>query len=90
MEKKENLMPYVLSIERIALKEGIQQGMQKEVQRLLIQILNIKFDKIPDNLMEKINSITDTDTLEMLHHHAVLCDSIEDFESYLNNIVKET
>jgi len=41
---------------------------------------------MPYNLIKKINSITDTDTLEMLHHHAVLCNSIEDFESNLNNI----
>jgi hypothetical protein len=83
-------MPYVLSIERIALKEGyekgIQDGMQQEIQRLLLQTLNIKFEKIPENLIEKINKITDTETLEMLHRHAVLCNSIGDFESKLNNI----
>lgn len=88
-----DIMPYVLSIERIALKEGIQQGMQQgmqqEVQRLLIQILNIRFEKIPNDLIGKINSITDTDTLEMLHHHAVLCNSIEDFESYLTSTDKK-
>ena len=80
--EEEKLMPYVLSIERTALKEGYEQGMQ----RLLLQTLNIKFERIPKNMMDKINSISNTETLEMLHRHAVLCDSIEDFESKLNKI----
>ena len=83
-------MPYVLSIKRMALKEGyeqgMQQGMQQEIQRLLLQTLNIKFEKIPKSVVKKINSITDNETLEMLHRHAVLCNSIEDFENKLNAI----
>jgi hypothetical protein len=81
-----NLMPYVLSIERIALKEGIEQGMQQEGQRLLIQTLNIKFEAIPVSLIDKINSISNTETLEMLHRHAVLCSSLEDFKKKLNSL----
>ncbi|MDQ1327143.1 MAG: hypothetical protein QG641_423, partial [Candidatus Poribacteria bacterium] len=83
--EEENLMPYVLSIERTALQEGMQQ----EVRRLLLQILKIKFETISVNLIERVNSIADTDTLEILHHHAVLCNSIEDFESKLNNVVSK-
>jgi hypothetical protein len=89
-----NLMPYVLSIERIALKEGyekgiqdgMQQGVQQESQRLLIQTLNIKFEAIPVSLIDKINSINSTETLEMLHRHAVLCNSLEDFKKNLNSL----
>ncbi|MEK7396775.1 MAG: hypothetical protein AAB116_07540, partial [Candidatus Poribacteria bacterium] len=79
---EENLMPYVLSIERIAFKEG----MQEEGQRLLIQTLNIKFEAIPVSLIDKINSINNTETLEMLHRHAVLCNSLEDFKKKLNSL----
>ncbi len=50
-------MPYVLIIERIAHKEGIKQGMEREGQRLLIQTLNIKFEAIPTSLINKINSM---------------------------------
>ena len=74
----------------MALKEGyeqgIEQGMKQEIHRLLLQTLNIKFEKIPKSIIKKINSITDTETLETLHRHAVLCNSIEDFESKLNAI----
>jgi len=37
--------------------------------------------------MEKDINVTDTDTLGMLHHHAVLCNSIEDFEKKSNEAV---
>ena len=63
--------------------------MQQEVRRLLLQILKIKFETISVSLIDRVNSIADTDTLEMLHHHAVLCNSIEDFESKLNNVVSK-
>jgi len=90
-------MPYLTSLEQTAMKKGMQQGVQQgmqqgtqqEAQRLLTQIINIKFKNISESLMEKINDITDTDTLEILHHHAVLCNSIEDFESKLNDIIFE-
>jgi hypothetical protein len=64
----------------------MKQGRQQEIHRLLLQILNIKFEKIPKNIIKKINSISNTETLEMLHRHAVLCNSIDDFEDKLNKI----
>jgi len=82
-------MPYLTSLEQTAMKKGMQQGTQKEAQRLLTQIINIKFKSVSENLIEKINDITDTDTLEILHHQAILCNSKEDFESKLNNIISK-
>jgi len=96
-----NFMPYVLSIERIAQKEGfekgmqeglqqgLQQGIQRETKRLLIQALNIKFEKIPEDLIEKINNITNVEALEALHRYAILCDSIEKFENEMNSIISK-
>ena len=82
-------MPYLSSFERMAIKRGLEQGMQQEVQRLLLQILKIKFETVHKNLIDKVNSITDTDILEMLHHYAVLCNSIADFESKPNDVVSK-
>jgi len=82
-------MPYLSSFERMAIKRGLEQGMQQEVQRLLFQILKIKFETVHKNLIDKVNSITDTDILEMLHHYAVLCNSIADFESKPNDVVSK-
>jgi len=63
--------------------------MQQEVLRLLIQILNIKFKEISTNIIKKLENITDTYILEILHSHAVLCNSIEDFEKKMNDIVSK-
>ncbi|MDQ1327040.1 MAG: hypothetical protein QG641_320, partial [Candidatus Poribacteria bacterium] len=80
-------MPYLSSFEQMAIKRGMEEGKQQEVLCLLIQILNIKFKEIPRNIIEKLEKITDTYVLEILHSHAVLCDSIEDFEKKTNDIV---
>jgi|WetSurMetagenome_2_1015567.scaffolds.fasta_scaffold454811_2 hypothetical protein len=86
-------MPYISTFEQMAIKkgqeEGRQEGMQQEVLRLLIQILIIKFKEIPKNIIERLENITDTEVLELLHSHAVLCDSIEDFKKIMNDIDKK-
>jgi hypothetical protein len=90
-------MPYISTFEQMAIRkgqeegrqEGKQEGMQQEVLRLLTQILIIKFKEIPSNIIERLENITDTEVLELLHSHAVLCDSIEDFEKIMNDIDKK-
>jgi hypothetical protein len=86
-------MPYISTFEQMAIKkgqeEGRQEGMQQEVLRLLMQILIIKFKEIPKNIIERLENITDTEVLELLHSHAILCNSIEDFEKIMNDIDKK-
>lgn len=90
-------MPYISSIERIAieqglekgLKQGLQQGLQQGIRRSLMQVLNIRFKLIPEDVISKINNITNTETLETLHSQAVVCDSIDEFKERLNNSISE-
>jgi predicted transposase YdaD len=81
-------MPYISTFEQMAMKkgmeegkqQGIQEGMQQEVLRLLVQILNIKFKEISESIIKQLENINDKYVLELLHSHAILCNSIEDFE----------
>jgi flagellar biosynthesis/type III secretory pathway protein FliH len=94
-------MPYISTFEQMAMKKGMeegkqqgiqegrQEGMQQEVLRLLVQILNIKFKEISESIIKQLENINDKYVLELLHSHAILCNSIEDFEKKMNDIVSK-
>ncbi len=54
--EEEYQMPYVTGIERIALKKGMQQGMQKGEAQLFSRLLALKFGPIPEDKQRLIES----------------------------------
>jgi len=81
--EEEKKMPYVLSIERIAVEKGVEQGIRKS----LIKALELRFESVPTTLLEIINNITNIETLEELYIHAIKCESIEEFEEKMKAII---
>ncbi|MCP4702017.1 MAG: cytosolic protein, partial [Gammaproteobacteria bacterium] len=74
--EEEKKMAYVTSIERIGIKKGKLQNLQENIA----EILSIRFKDIPEQLVKKIRSITDTAFLSELHRKAVLVESVPVFE----------
>jgi hypothetical protein len=74
-------MPYVTSIERIGHKEGHQEGRQEA----LLDILEVRFERLPETLIEAIKNLKDTLLLSELHKKAVLVESLEKFEQLLKD-----
>lgn len=64
-------------------EEIMQKGMQKGILQSLIDILELRFEFISDKLIEKINDVTNVDTLRRLQHLAVKCNSLQEFEEKL-------
>jgi len=91
-DKEGKYMPYVMSIERIAMergmKKGIEQGIEKGeqqgIRQMLLDALEAKFEIIPEKLLEKINNITDKNILIILHRNVIKCNSLKEFEENLN------
>ncbi len=52
--EKENRMPYITSVERHAMKRGIEQGLRESI----IDLLEMRFSQIPDDYLTKLNDIT--------------------------------
>ncbi len=71
------------------LQQGVERGRQQEVQRLLLDILRVRFEIIPVRIIKAINSITEIETLEVLHNSAVKCNSVEEFEEKMKLILEE-
>ncbi len=80
--------PYVTSVERIAirrgLQQGIEQGMQQALYEALLDTLEIRFGPISAILKARLNDISDIDRLKALHHDALLAESLDDFEQHLD------
>ena len=74
-------MPYVTSIERIGHKEGHQEGRRQA----LLDILEVRFDRLPETLIEAIKSLKDTLLLSDWLKKAVLVESLDKFEQLLKD-----
>ena len=69
-------MPYVTSIERLAMAEGEAKG---KVETILL-VLETRFGPISEGLASAIRGITDSDRLAELARLAAVTSSLEEFE----------
>jgi hypothetical protein len=68
-------MPYITSIERLGRQEGRQEA--------IIQLLEIRFNRVPPGLLETIREVTETNHLDRLFKTAATCPDIEAFTAAL-------
>jgi hypothetical protein len=74
---------YVTTWERKGIEKGILQNSHEYVN----DILDTRFQRVPQTLVQTIQSIEDTALLSKLHREAVLVESIEKFEQLIENTV---
>lgn len=73
-------MRYVMSIERIAMQDGIEQGSLITARASVMDILNLRFYSVPDELIERINDLTNLEQLKALLRLAATVGTLEEFE----------
>lgn len=88
-------MPYVTTIERRATKRGHQQGHEQgleqgleqgallKAQENVLDVLRIRFETIPQSLVDQITGLTNLAHLSLLLRQAVLAPSLDEFERAL-------
>ena len=84
--EEENQMPYVTSIERLARQEGISEGVLQKGREDVIDVLQIRFENVPSDLVEVINQIEDSSILKTLHRQAITIGSLSEFQLLLNQL----
>ena len=80
--EEENKMLYVTSIERLAREEGIIEKGREDV----IDVLQIRFGEIPNELVDKINQIEDVTQLKRLLNRAVTSNSLSEFQQAIAHL----
>lgn len=51
----------------------------------ILDVLKLRFNKIPDKLISKIRNITDIEKLNELHRKAVISKSLAEFTKFVSN-----
>ncbi|NCQ69442.1 MAG: hypothetical protein GPI99_08655 [Microcystis aeruginosa W13-15] len=74
-------MPFLSTIEEMALEEGAKLTNQKHI----ILALQSRFGKIPNSLIETINQIEDVSVLESLFVPSITINSLEEFQQLVND-----
>ena len=79
--------PYVTTIERRGIEQGIQQDIQRgktaQARESLQTILEARFGQLPDTLRQQIAVLDDLDTLEALLKTAATADALEAVQKQL-------
>ena len=65
-------------------QEGLQEGGSEEAQRSVVDVLEIRFGRVPEGLAEEIRHEKNLVKLRALLREATLCPTIEAFASNLN------
>jgi hypothetical protein len=89
--EQEKRMAYVTSIERLGRQEGLAEGHQKGLARgrqsalreSVLELLEVRFGKIPPAARKKVESISDEVALKRLHREAALASSLKSFLAQL-------
>jgi len=92
--QEERQMPLLSRMELRAMQAGIEQGRQQgtlqTARESVVEVLEIRFEVVPPELIEAINEIDDTSFLKELHRQAIALDSLEAFQQFLSQREAET
>ena len=65
------------------LEKGRQEGCAAEAQRSVIDVLNVRFERVPEGLLEKVQHEQNLAKLRNLLIHALKASSLEAFAAHL-------
>lgn len=82
--QEERKMPLLSRMELRAMQKGIEQGSLQNARESVLEVLDIRFEVVPPELIEAINEIEDTSFLKQLLRDAIAVDSLEAFQQLLS------
>jgi hypothetical protein len=77
--EEEIKMPYITPLERFATERGVLQ----ERREAVIEVLQTRFNQIPENLVTTVLSLTNPELLKVLLRRASIVPTLEDFQQSL-------
>jgi hypothetical protein len=81
--EEEKQMPYVTSIERMAIEEGREEGREEALIESILEILETRFTDVPQHLLEAMRQTGGEERLRRLRKLALTVNSIGDFAEEL-------
>ena len=81
--RKEKVMEFTTYAERVGEKKGIKKGKLKGKAESVIQLLEMRFKQVPEDIVTKVSKLTNAALLNRLFEAAFQCDSLKEFEAQL-------
>lgn len=78
-QDEEEKMPFVTGFER----RGIEKGRKETAADLVIEVLEVRFDSVPEAVAAQVRQIEDPDRLRALHRLALSTGSVAEFAQQL-------
>ncbi|WP_353932049.1 hypothetical protein WJM97_05555 [Okeanomitos corallinicola TIOX110] len=83
--EKERNMPFLSTIEEMALEKDQQKGAKETRKQDILKILQNRFDGLPDEMVTTINEIDDMSVLENLLLPSISVNCLAEFQQLLND-----
>lgn len=87
--EQQQRMPYITSIEELGRREGWQEGRQEGLiaaqQKAVLDVVEVRFGKVPEGLREAVESIQDEVRLSALLKAAIRADSVEELTRWVED-----
>jgi len=87
-------MPYVTSVERLSIQQGLEQGLQQgleqgqllEARAMVIEAVAAHFETVPDDIATAVHRVESRATLHTLLRQAIACPTLEAFHTALGTV----
>jgi hypothetical protein len=83
--EEELKMPFLSTLEEMALEQGLEQGKKSSTQKHIVNLLQKRFGDLPNSLIQTINNLENIPLLEQLLLETISVNSLAEFEQLLNS-----
>ncbi len=81
--RQEKAMEFTTYAERVGERKGLKKGKLKGKAASVLQLLEMRFNKVPKRLADRVSALTNPALLEELFEAAFRCNSLKEFEAQL-------
>ncbi|MBR8828773.1 MAG: hypothetical protein DSM107014_12875, partial [Gomphosphaeria aponina SAG 52.96 = DSM 107014] len=82
--EEERKMPFLSTLEEMALEKGQEKGAKETSRKHIIKILQQRFGTLPENLITKVNQIDEMSLLEDLILQTISVNCVEEFQARID------
>ena len=89
LRRRRDLMVESVAYELIkeeGLREGMERGMETRLREDVLEVLEVRFGRVPVEVEEQVRRLRGQETLEGLHRKAILVQSLEAFGEVLSSV----
>ncbi|NER52228.1 MAG: hypothetical protein F6J92_37420 [Symploca sp. SIO1A3] len=84
--QQERRMPLLSHMEIRGMQRGIKQGTLQNARESVLEVLTVRFEVVPQEVIEPINEIEDASVLKQLLREAIAISSMVEFQQLLSQI----